>query len=158
VLARPTACGKTVQGLGAGHERADTQPRDGRLALVQQPDLLLEGQPADQIVDPLGQWAFRLPEHRRVGVAHADQGTVAITVVVEALRRTGHRRHPPFRSASTTHLKKAVVPARIRCVEARRQEPASHAPRPPSRASMAGSISFQQRPGLSAASLNDDRG
>jgi hypothetical protein len=41
-----------VQRLGAGLEQRDAQPRDGRLVLVQQRDLLVKREPPDEVVDP----------------------------------------------------------------------------------------------------------
>ncbi len=43
-----------VEGLGAGLERADPEPFDGAVVLVEQSDLLVEGEPCEQVGDALG--------------------------------------------------------------------------------------------------------
>jgi len=52
---------QTVQSLGPVGEGLDSQPRDSRLDLRQHSDLLLQGQPGDQIVHS--------PLERQVGIA-----------------------------------------------------------------------------------------
>jgi len=54
-----------VQRLGPGAERRQPEPGDGGLALVQQRDLLGEGQPAEQIVEPVLQ--------RQVGITEGQE-------------------------------------------------------------------------------------
>ncbi len=44
--------GRAVQGLGARAEGAQPEPRHRRLVLVQQADLLLQGEPAEEVGDP----------------------------------------------------------------------------------------------------------
>jgi hypothetical protein len=76
------ACGKTVvlarsrghavQRFGAGEERFDAEALDRRLELVQQADLLRDGQPADEVGDPLGERELVVAEQRCVSVGHGD--------------------------------------------------------------------------------------
>ena len=47
--------GEPVQGLGAGGERGQAEPVDGRLVLVQHRHLLRQGEPGEQVVDALGE-------------------------------------------------------------------------------------------------------
>jgi hypothetical protein len=66
-LAEP---GDPVQRLGAGFEGGEAEPVDGRLVLVQQRHLLRQREPAEQVVDPLGERQVRPAERRGRGLGH----------------------------------------------------------------------------------------
>ncbi len=57
--------GHAVQGLLAGAEGGDAQALDGGRELVQESDLLVEGQPRQQVVDALRERQARIAERRR---------------------------------------------------------------------------------------------